>query len=77
MCCTTVAPQESHLFSGAAEHVHGFLPERSRLGMWTVVVATSDADGIGRSLMRHHRIVPCRQSRSQRKSFRSANGISD
>ena len=72
-----MTPQESHPFSVVAEYVNSLSPERSRLSMRAVVIATSDAGGISRALMRDHRVVPCRQPSRQREGLRRTDGISD
>jgi hypothetical protein len=77
VCARPVTPEERHLFSVAAEYVHGLAPQRSRFGMWAIIITADDARGICRTVMRHHRVVPGGKAGRQRKSLRRTCGISD
>ena len=55
---SSMTPQECHLFSAVPEHVHRFLPERSRFGVRAVVIAPREAGRIRRALMRDHGVMP-------------------
>jgi hypothetical protein len=77
MCWSAMAPQEGELISLVTERFDGVMPQYSRLGMWAVAIAPRDARCIRGALMRHHCIVPRRQTLGESESVRSTNGISD
>ena len=76
-CVSSMTPQERHLLSAVAEHIYRLVPERFRLGMRAVIIATSGSRRICRALMRHHCVVPRRKARGESQRYRGTNGMPD